>query len=169
MFCYLSLLTFSCGQGGTPEEGAETSDIAATTVILVRHAEKDMGDDPELLPAGADRARHLRDLLADEDIAAVYTTDTRRTRATARPTAEGHALEVELYNPSEQAALVTQLRKQYRGRAVLVVGHSNSIPELAALLTDGGATPSIEEDDFGNLFYVTLPRSGRGKLSARRY
>lgn len=169
LFCCLTLLTMSCNGESSTESGAESDDVATTTIILVRHAEKDAGDDPDLLPAGQERAQQLRDLLAKENIVAVYTTDTRRTRATAQPTAGGHSVEAQLYDPSDQAALVAPLRSRYRSKAVLVVGHSNSIPELVGLLTDGGATPTIGEDDFGNIFYVTLPRTGKGKLSARHY
>jgi hypothetical protein len=58
----------------------------ATTVILVRHAEKadEPGADPALSAAGEARARALADALRDVKVAAVLTTPYRRTNATGQ-------------------------------------------------------------------------------------
>jgi broad specificity phosphatase PhoE len=59
----------------------------ATTVILVRHAEKaaEPAEDPPLSAAGETRAQALLDLVREAGISAVITTPFARTRDTARP------------------------------------------------------------------------------------
>ena len=57
-----------------------------TTVVLVRHAEKELtGDDPGLTAQGSERADALAHVVGEMDVAAVYATQYARTRATALP------------------------------------------------------------------------------------
>lgn len=133
----------------------------ARRILLVRHAEAASGDsDPELTPAGRRRAEALADLLADEPLAAVLATDTRRARATAAPVAARHGLEIELYDHRRLADLAARLRG--REGAVLVVGHSNTTPELVHLL-GGDPGPPIAHDEHDRLYRVD-PASGESSV-----
>lgn len=151
----------ACLAGGATAGGSEAdrAAIATTTFILVRHAEKATDDprDPALTPAGHQRAERLARLLADRPLAAVYATDYRRTRQTAQPAAAGHGLDVTIYDaglsPDEFAQ---RLRRRHHGDTILVVGHSNTIPEIMSQLCECMAHP-LEEDDYGDLFEI---RSG---------
>ena len=58
--------------------------------------------------------------------------------------------------------------QQHAGEAVLVVGHSNSIPEVIRLL-GGDIVPVIEESSFDDLFIVTLYSPGRAKAVHLNY
>ncbi len=141
----------------------------ATTVILVRHAEKDYGDDPILTPEGTERARRLAEMLAKTELTAVYSSDTRRTRLTAAPTAEDHDLHTRIYDVHELGAFAHRLRQMHRGETVLVVGHSNTTPALANYLADTDTEARFSELDYGNLLVVTLPPAGAPRILRMRF
>jgi broad specificity phosphatase PhoE len=133
---------------------------AQSLVFLVRHAEradsgtaasKMTGADPDLSPAGLARAESLAALLKDATITAIYITEYKRTRQTAAPLAKRLGIEAAPIASKDTAALAEKL-KSASGN-VLVVGHSNTIPE--ALKALGVNEPlTIEEQDFDNLLIV---------------
>ncbi|MGE0710812.1 MAG: histidine phosphatase family protein [Planctomycetota bacterium] len=132
----------------TPVAGA-----APLLVYAVRHAEKESkGRDPALTEAGRTRAAALARMLADVPIEAVYSTDTLRTRGTAKPLCDAKQLEPQLYEPGRLArALVAG-----KARTVLVVGHSNTVPGLMAGL--GGKPPAQLLSGYDDLFLaIVLP------------
>ncbi|MGH9322679.1 MAG: SixA phosphatase family protein [Vicinamibacteria bacterium] len=127
---------------------------AETVLVLVRHGEKvDESEDPELSDAGRRRARTLARMLKDAGIEAVYSTDFIRTRETARPTAELVGKPVEIYDVGDLAVLAKSLRS--RDARALVVGHSNTIPDLVRSL-GGDAGPEIASDEYDRLYILNL-------------
>jgi phosphohistidine phosphatase SixA len=128
--------------------GHERATAAGPTFLLVRHAEKSTDDprDPSLTPAGEARAQRLAAELRDAPLVAVYSTDTRRTRATATPAAQMHGLTVAPYDARTADAFASELRARHRGGLVLVVGHSNTVPALAAALCGCAVAPMTEQD-----------------------
>jgi len=135
---------------------------AATTVILVRHAEKvDESADPELSKEGQDRAAALAKVLADAGISEIYTTQFRRTNLTAEPLAKKLKIEAKVLQagPSYAAEVAARIRKERLGKTTLVVGHSNTIgPVLREL---GHATPvTLTDKDYGDIFICTIPEEG---------
>ena len=130
---------------------------AQQAVFLVRHAEKaDASKDPPLSPAGEARARQLATLLRDAGITAIYVTEYQRNRATAEPLAKALKLELRVMSSKNSAALVERLRTEHARDRVLVVGHTNTLPEI---LTAFGATEklTLADPDYDNLF-VLVPR-----------
>ncbi|HSV62599.1 MAG TPA: phosphoglycerate mutase family protein [Chthoniobacterales bacterium] len=133
---------------------------AQSTIFIVRHAEKaqNSGDDPDLSEAGRARAESLANLLKDASISAIYTSELKRTQQTAAPIAKILHLEPTVIAAKDRAALLAKL-KDSSGN-VLVVGHSNTIPDLIEAL--GVATPiSIADNDYDNLFVVVLEEKPR--------
>jgi phosphohistidine phosphatase SixA len=139
------------------------SDAAAqATIFLVRHAERAdagspsgaaMANDPELSDAGRARAASLAAILADAQVTAIYTTEYKRTRQTAEPLAAARKLAVTTIKANEPTRLLESL-KGATGN-VLVVGHSNTVPDI--LLGLGVRTPvTIKEDEYDNLFILTM-------------
>jgi phosphohistidine phosphatase SixA len=104
------------------------------TLYLVRHAEKqaDGSRDPELTEAGVRRSENLGSWFADKDIQDVWSSDYKRTRDTARPTLARLGLDLIIYDPRDLTALSASLISNQKN--ALVVGHSNTTPELARLL-----------------------------------
>jgi hypothetical protein len=76
---------------------------------------------------------------------------------TAMPLATRLGLAIIPYNPGNPAALA-KIAAGLKG-AILVVGHSNTVPDLVARF--GGAEPAaIGDDEFGTL-YIVHAGSGR--------
>ena len=138
----------------------------SSTIFLVRHAEKtEASDDPALSEAGKLRAHELARVLRNAGIQHIYSTDYTRTRDTAAPLAALLKLELELYDPRELAEFAAKLK--CRGSRQLVIGHSNTTPELVALL---GGDPGEEIDESGEydrLYIVSIDASGVTSLLIR--
>ena len=126
----------------------------ADTVYLVRHAEK-LADskDPALTVCGQARADALATSLADVKLAAVYATPYQRTQQTATAVAKPQQLDITQYDPRQPEVLLAQLKAQTL--LVLVVGHSNTVPELVAQLS-GIAMAPLTEQDYDLLYQVKL-------------
>jgi broad specificity phosphatase PhoE len=126
---------------------------AQSTIFLVRHAEKAVsgGTDPNLSDAGRKRAKRLANVLKDAGISKIFVTQFRRTKQTAAPLATTLNLTPNS-GPAENSPLLIARLRASSGN-VLVVGHSNTIPEVIAGL--GITTPiQIGENDYDNLFLV---------------
>ncbi len=162
------LLLFSIACNSSRKD-SDTLEVEPATVILVRHAEKAFGEDPDLTPEGTARANLLADMLSNTELDAVYSTDTQRTLQTARPTADSHSLKVDLYDAAELQVLSNRLARKHRGETILIVGHSNTTPAMANYLADTDALPRFNELDYGNLLIVTLPESGKARVLQLRY
>jgi broad specificity phosphatase PhoE len=124
-----------------------------SAIYLVRHGEKLAGQDPELSPRGLERARHVAAILHRAGVTAIFSTPTARTRQTAAPLAQQTGLNVQLYDPAAPRALVEKVRAL--SGAVVVVGHSNTLPELVKLF--GGAPGADIGDDEYDRLYQLLP------------
>ena len=143
-----------------------------TTIYIVRHAEKDTTGsptDPPLSAVGQVRAQALRQQLERRHPAALFTTDTRRTRATLVPLAEALKLEPQVYDPRRGRDLADLILKQYAGKPVVIVGHSNTV---LSLIDDFGATPPVEEiadDEYDYLFTVRVAEGMMPTVEMRGY
>jgi broad specificity phosphatase PhoE len=134
--------------------------LAQPAIFIVRHAERAdtgkaatmMADDPSLSAVGRRRAEALAAVLKDAGITEIFATEYKRTRQTAEPLARQRHIKVQSVPAKEIASLVEKLRAA-RGN-VLVVTHSNSVPEILKAL-GLAATVSIGESDFDNLFIVS--------------
>ncbi len=129
---------------------------SAQTVLVVRHGEKlDASADPVLSPEGAARAERLANMLAASKVRSIYTTQYRRTILQAAPTAKRLGVTASVIAGKEMDTLIARIRSHAKDDVVLVVGHSNTVPEIIKLL-GVGATVIVGEDDYDNLYVVTL-------------
>ncbi|MCA1855968.1 histidine phosphatase family protein [Massilia oculi] len=129
-----------------------------SAIYLVRHGEKaTVGQDPELTTLGQKRAQVIAAILGRTGITSIHSTPTQRTRQTAQPLAQRLGIEVQLYDPGAPKALVEKV-KTLSG-PVLVVGHSNTLPELVRLF--GGAPGGdIGDDEYDRLYQLTPGADG---------
>ncbi len=154
---------------------APSSPPGATTVVLVRHAEKATDDprDPSLSAAGQKRAEALAAVLEAADVKAAYSTQFKRTRATAEPLARHLGLSiVERPITGDASAYARDLARevlaQQAGKTVLIVGHSNTVPELVKAFS-GAAVAPLTEAEYDHLFVVVVPPTGAARLFKTRY
>lgn len=196
------LLLAACGPAATAgprqaERGGET------TVYVARHAER-VSDaaNADLSRHGLERAAALRELTRNAGLAAVWVTDFCRTAQTADPAASALGLPLRvaptgsragglegctpalaapllpLAEPTPPAALGRLILDDWRGRAVLVVGHSNTVPAIVEALGApslcGTLLPRADEgcelahDAYGDVFIVRVPAAGTPTVEHRR-
>ena len=135
--------------------------VAQPSVFVVRHAERAdaggpppvKGADPNLSAAGRVRARSLATLLKDAGITAIFATEFKRTQQTAAPLATALGLTVVTIPSADTAGLVAKV-KAAPGN-VLVVGHTNTVPEVIKGLGVSDGPASVAETEFDNLFIVS--------------
>ncbi|TKC00641.1 SixA phosphatase family protein [Pedobacter cryophilus] len=134
----------------------------ASKIWIVRHAEKQTIDpknaNPALNAEGEKRAEDLAEYLKKEKVDYIFSTDYLRTKQTAAPLAKQKGLEIETYNPKNHAVLVQKIKSLPQGKNSLIVGHSNTVLEILALL--GGTAPvkTLTDDDYDFLFKLSLKR-----------
>ncbi|MBK5260450.1 MAG: histidine phosphatase family protein [Thermoanaerobaculia bacterium] len=143
-----------------------------TTVILVRHAEKvDASADPELAAAGVERSAELARILADVPLSAIYTTPFKRTRNTAAPIAAACRIEATVIAAGKTLAadIAAKILSEQKGKTVLVVGHSNTVPDTMRALGVKSPPPIDDATEFDRLFVVTIGGDGEPRLLSMRY
>lgn len=84
----------------------------------------------------------------------MYSTDYSRTIETALPTTNAKNLKLIKYDADAGYSL--QFQKQTQGKTVLIVGHSNTIPQFVNAVLNEERYPQIEDNDNSNLYIVTL-------------
>lgn len=127
-----------------------------TTLYFVRHSEKDLTTktNPELTEAGIKRASQLAAYLSDKSIDKVYSTNFKRTVSTALPTAKNSNKEIIIYD--QKNINIHTLASQNKGKSILVVGHSNTIPFLVNDLINEDVYAEIDERIYSDLFIVEI-------------
>ena len=132
--------------------------VHPTTIYLARHAEKASGpsanpSDPPLSPAGEARAQDLAHVLADEGIEAIFVTNFQRTQQTAASLAATAGITPIIYDAGSPDQAVDAILADHLGQRILVIGHSNTLDDLAAGLGAAGV-PELGEQSFDRLFVI---------------
>jgi phosphohistidine phosphatase SixA len=151
------------------------------TVFLLRHAEREEEprQDPPLSKDGIARSQALARLLSSAGVKAIFTSQFNRTKQTGEALATKLGLTVTPFtlklspsNPrqiaEESTAEVTNKILEHSGQSVLVVGHSNSIPDVIKML-GGDVVPTIDERKYDDLFIVTVYAKGKAKVTHLKY
>jgi broad specificity phosphatase PhoE len=143
-----------------------------TTVVLVRHAEKappEYGPDPVLSAEGQERALRLARLLGEADVAAVYASDTRRAQLTASPLAARLGVTVTTRSGSDVEGLLDDIGEHHQGERVVVIGHSNTVPALVEELTRGRVDVTMTDEQYDDVYVVTVTRFGPASVLRLQY
>jgi len=118
--------------------GQAPADTSLTTVIFVRHAERNdkfLGSDPPLSAAGTARAKALAHVLGESRVSAIYVSEWARTRLTAEPLAKLVGDTLRVLRGQDFEAQARRIHDENRGGTAVVVGHSDTVPQLIKALT----------------------------------
>ncbi|HTB90749.1 MAG TPA: histidine phosphatase family protein [Steroidobacteraceae bacterium] len=147
----------------------------STVVIVIRHAEKESisTPDPALSEAGQARAALLVRMFGETQAAgrldAIYTSSALRNRMTAAPLAARLGI-VPVVAPSDDPkGLARRIMRENSGKRVMVIGHTNTVPEIVAALSGRSDIPQIDEKEYGTMYIVTVPRVGHPNLLRLSY
>ena len=121
-------------------------------VFVMRHLQAETGADPGLTAAGAEQARTLANWFSKRDRPRViYVSRYRRAQESAAPLAAKLAIRPVIYDPANTDALVQAVKAEHGN--VLVVGHSNTVPDIVERL--GGVRPApIGHDQHGDIWRI---------------
>jgi 2,3-bisphosphoglycerate-dependent phosphoglycerate mutase len=134
----------------------QLGELKGTTVIVVRHAEKmDSSDDPDLSDTGKKRAVLLSRLLGEADVAALFSSQYKRTQQTLLPLARKLNLEIITVNASMTDELVRKMLTEFPGKTIVVASHSDKVTEIIEAL-GGRSVGFLDEFEYDSLFVVTL-------------
>jgi broad specificity phosphatase PhoE len=148
----------------------------STTVIVIRHAEKDLSvsaTDPPLTAAGQARAALLAQMFGDAGhlghVDAIYVSPALRNRLTAAPLAERLGLRATVVPADDPRGLARRALREHGGGRVLIVGHSDTVPQIVAELSDESAIPELADQEYGTMYIITVPRIGHANLLRLHY
>ena len=148
----------------------EVATADSTTVIVVRHAEKDLasGADPSLSAQGEARAallaRMFGGIATQGRIDAIYVSPTLRSRATAAPLAAALRLTPVIAPGDDAKGLARRALREHAGGRVLIVGHADTVPAIVGALSGDHEMQGLGDSDYGVMYVVTVPRIGRANF-----
>lgn len=169
--CLVLLLSMEAATAALPQ-----SEFKVTTVYLVRHAEKAAAPaaDPPLTEAGTKRAEDLVHKLSKAGIKTISTSQFLRTKHTAEPLAKQLGIPNTMIPVKMDTMNARQLSPDYLKQIsdlvsssagnVLIVGHSNTVPELIKAL-GGDIVSTIDDATYDDLFVVTVYAKGKAKVA----
>ncbi len=139
-----------------------SNDIAAqkdsvTRVFIIRHAEKadDGSKDPPLSETGKKRAAALAKTFSKTPVHGIYSTPYKRTRETVGVLSAQRGVAVENYNPMDVEAIQSLVLSQ-KGKTLVFVGHSNTVPLMLNQLTQSTQYKDLAESEFDNIWILLL-------------
>ena len=136
-------------------EAFATDEDGSFTIYLVRHAEKvpDGSRDPELTEIGVQRSARLADWFGDKNIEDIWSSDYKRTRDTATPILAKLETDLVLYDPRNLPEITEKLLALQH--TALVIGHSNTTPQLARLLCNCEIA-DMDETEHDRLIVISI-------------
>ncbi len=153
------LTLFSCKD--KPKINTE-KEVLTRHYYFIRHAEKDRSnpnnDNPDLTNEGILRAKNWSEILGNIKFDAVYSTNFKRTIQTAKPTAAKNNIKITIYKPNNLD--IDTFINDTKGKNILVVGHSNTIPHLVNTIIKKQVYKDIDDYNYGNLYHITTTNHG---------
>ena len=129
-----------------------------SSFYLIRHAEKLRIDkterNPKLNENGILRAEKWKQILKNINLDKIYSTNYNRTIETANPTSKSQNIDITIYSPSNID--YRNFKEVNKGKKVLIVGHSNTIPNFVNELINDQVYAQIDDLNNSNLYIVNL-------------
>jgi len=160
------IVFLGCSAGGIGST-IDSKSGTTTTVILIRHAERD--NFFALTARGHERAQALVSAAGDMGITAIYSPDIERDLDTVKPLADHLGVNITLTPRLSKPMidqLVNEILTEHSGEVVLLVGNgSGNLRALHHRLGGSGEGPY----PYGQLFIYTIPHQGPVKVVKSRY
>jgi phosphohistidine phosphatase SixA len=142
-------------------------------VFIVRHSEKESGNDPVLSFDGYKRTGYLVNVFNHNGkknvLDRIYVTQFRRTQLTADSLRLKLNIDTVHYAADNSGEGLLKVLIKYKGdQNILVIGHSNTIPVILGRLGINHVTISINDHDYDYLFMIRY-RKGKPILYKRRF
>lgn len=154
-------------------------DKETTIFFIVRHAEKDTagGSNADLNPIGRGRANALVKIFGKVRLDKVLSTDKPRTKHTAQPIANVKHRPVEIYDPKKHQEVLEKLIAENKGKKILMVGHSNTVPQIVNILMihpnkigkGGNEEKEFSESDYSRLYIISVKKIGEATMQLIRF
>ena len=130
-------------------------------IYVMRHLQTPANvSDPDLTGEGRRVALLLVQWFKRARPGVIYVSNTKRAQQTAAPLARKLKIKPTIYNPKNTAALIAAVFAETR--TVLVVGHSNTVPDIIDGF--GGHRPEpLVHEDFGDIWRI----DGRSRETER--
>ena len=129
-----------------------------SSFYLIRHAEKLRIDkterNPKLNEKGILRAEKWKEVLKNITLDKIYSTNYNRTIETANPTSKSQNIDITIYSPSNID--YKNFKEINKGKKVLIVGHSNTIPNFVNGLIEEDFYEQIDDLNNSNLYLVNI-------------
>lgn len=148
LICFFTVYQMNSQSNSTP----------TTTYYLIRHAEKERTDvknlNPDLNEIGFQRAQKWKNIFQFIDFQLIYSTNFLRTIKTVAPISASKNIEIAIYNPTKID--FEQFKKETLGKNVLIVGHSNTIPQFVNTLIHQEKYREMADEQFSYLYIITI-------------
>src|SRR5687768_11378972 len=130
---------------------------AGPIFYVVRHLHTPAGErDPDLTEEGQRQATLLAGWFRRRAPRILYVSHFRRAQQTAAPLAAKLGLTPIVYDPADSPAIVARVKAG--PVPALIVGHSNTVPDIVEQL--GGSRPDpLVHEDFGDIWQITADGS----------
>lgn len=163
--CFWAAAQPDSGGNPTPPAGvpAQDSSTPAMVAFVLRHCETggDNSSDPVLSRFGRDRAARVGAMLRSVGVHRILHTATARSRETAMEISTATGVAAGSYDAFD-AEPVTK-RMVERGGVWIVVGHSNTVPEIVRKLGGDPSADVLPESVYDRVYMVV--RAGGGVMT----
>lgn len=139
-----------------------------TTIMLVRHAEKVLGTD-SLSEMGKLRAIELSRVLKEVSFSTVYCSQYQRTYDTALPLLTQSKQSATRYNTDDLVGLVDEIVSTYKGKSVLIVGHSNTLWPTMKLFGIQSDQTDLPDNTYDHLFILNITEGFTPRLLSLKF
>jgi hypothetical protein len=167
LFALAVIILLLTGAVGCPKPEVDSKPDSTTTVILIRHVERD--NFFIVTAQGHQRAQPLVDAVGDRGIRAIYSPDLERNLDTVKPLAKHLGIDITLtprINKQTANKIVDEILAGHPGEAVLLVGNgAGNLRLLHQRLGGTGEGPY----QYGELYIYTIPAQGTVKVIKSRY
>jgi DNA-binding winged helix-turn-helix (wHTH) protein/phosphohistidine phosphatase SixA len=136
------------------------SESNVTQIYILRHAEKSdsSSKNPNLSSKGIKHANYWKKVLQYVKFDRVLTTDYIRSIKTAKIISGELNIEPEIYHPMSFEIL--KFIQDIQGEKALIIGHSNTIPDMVNRLIDESKYPPMSHENYNLMYLITIDKNG---------